>query len=467
MPLLNDVHSQLNATAVAAIYRPRTVADIQELLHRARAMRQKVSVSGGRHAMGGQQFASNAVHLDMTAMHQVLQADATQGLLHMEAGAMWPEIIAATRAMATSQNGHAWAIRQKQTGVDQVTLGGSMAVNAHGRGLNLQPMCGDIESLEVLLPDGTLLTCNRQTHADLFSLVLGGYGLCGIVTSATLRLTPRLRVRRLVDILDLEDAQAAIWRRVEQGCVYGDFQFVIDANDPRFLTRGVLACYEPVTGSTVASAEASSELPPQAWLELLHLAYTDKAAAFRRYAQHYLGTHGQVYDADTMQLATYLPDYAKLLESCTTDAPGTKESLIIGEHYVPYENITAFMRAAQKILRDYHSEVIYGTIRAIRQDDVSALPWAQQDSACVIFNLRTSHTPQGLHTTASTFRALIDAAIQLGGSYYLCYHRFATAAQLRQAHPQIDAFAKMKKAIDPHELLSSNWWRHITAQLAS
>ena len=197
MPLLNDVHSQLNATSVAAIYRPRTVSDIQELLQQARATRQKVSVSGGRHAMGGQQFASNAMHLDMTAMHQVLQADATQGLLHMEAGAMWPEIIAATRAMAASPNGHAWAIRQKQTGVDQVTLGGSMAVNAHGRGLNLQPMCGDIESLEVLLPDGTLLTCNRQTHADLFSLVLGGYGLCGIVTSATLRLTPRLMHGRL------------------------------------------------------------------------------------------------------------------------------------------------------------------------------------------------------------------------------------------------------------------------------
>jgi len=478
MHTLNDIHSQLNPTQVAHVLRPQSVADVQAALARANEQRLPLAISGGRHAMGGQQFAQGGLQLDMTEMKQVLHADGERGLLRMQAGAMWPDVIAATRAMPHAPGSAPWAIRQKQTGVDLVSLGGSISANAHGRGLRMQPLGADIEDLQLVLPNGELRHCSRTKNAELFSLVVGGYGLFGVIASTTLRLTPRQRVRRLVDVLDLEDAQVAIWRRMEQGCVYGDFQFVIDADDPRFLTRGVMACYEPVSTpamriapvaavSAATGQYAPAELSPEDWLGLLRLAHVDKAAAFRRYAQHYLGTHGQIYDADTMQLATYLPDYADLMQAANTAQPHApvKETLVIGEHYVPFAHIGRFMRAAQTVLRGRGAELIYGTIRAIAQDQTSFLPWARQPSACVVFNLRTPHTPVGLARTASAFRGLIDAALKLGGSYFLTYHRHATARQLRQAHPQIRAFAQHKQAIDPHCLLCSDWWRHIRAQL--
>ena len=478
MHTLNDIHSQLNPTQVAHVLKPQSVADVQAALAQAHEQRLPLAISGGRHAMGGQQFAQGGLQLDMREMKQVLHADGERGLLRVQAGAMWPDVIAATRAMPYAKGSTPWAIRQKQTGVDWVSLGGSISANAHGRGLRMQPLGADIEDLQLVLPNGELRHCSRSENAELFSLVVGGYGLFGVIASATLRLSPRQRVRRLVDVLDLDDAQVAIWRRMEQGCVYGDFQFVIDADDPRFLTRGVMACYEPASsaGMHVAPVAAShaandlhapAELSPDDWLGLLRLAHVDKAAAFRRYAQHYLGTHGQTYDTDTMQLATYLPDYADLMQAASTTQPHApvKETLVIGEHYVPYAHIGRFMRAAQTVLRGRGAELIYGTIRAIAQDETSFLPWARQPSACVVFNLRTPHTPVGLARTASAFRGLIDAALKLGGSYFLTYHRHATARQLRQAHPQIRAFAQHKQAIDPQGLLCSDWWRHIRAQL--
>ena len=96
--------------------------------------------------MGGQQFADGSVHLDTTALDSVLGMDPERGLLHIEAGADWPKIIAASHRM-TSASGVAWGIRQKQTGVDAVTLGGSISANAHGRGLLMQPIGDDIEDL--------------------------------------------------------------------------------------------------------------------------------------------------------------------------------------------------------------------------------------------------------------------------------------------------------------------------------
>ena len=282
------------------------------VIGRAHTNGMQISVAGGRHAMGGQQFAAESLHIDTTALDKVLGSDPVNGLLHIEAGADWPKIIAASHNV--KGDGVKWGIRQKQTGVDAVTLGGSISANAHGRGLLMQPIGDDIENLTLVNARGETAFCSREQNAELFSLVIGGYGLLGVIYSATLRLAPRQRVKRLVDIIDLDDAMNAVYRRASEGCLYGDFQFVIDANDESFLRRGVFACYKPSTEVDTESG-ASGDLAPEAWLKLLKLAHDDKKAAFRLYSQHYLGTDGNHYWSDSMQLSTYVPSYADFINS--------------------------------------------------------------------------------------------------------------------------------------------------------
>ncbi len=455
---LNDVHSQLNPCKVASIHRPGCVADLVNAIRQARATGQAISVAGGRHAMGGQQFAVGSTHFDMCAMNRVLGADPLNGLLHIEAGATWPAIIAATHEMRSADGG-TWGIRQKQTGVDEVTLGGSISANAHGRGLLMRPLGDDIEDLTLMNADGETLVCSRTRNAELFSLVIGGFGLFGIICSATLRLAPRQRVARVIDVIDLDDAMNAVYRRAASGCLYGDFQFVIDPEDERFLRRGVFACYRPV-GKGAEERGENADLSPDAWLGLLKLAHDDKGKAFRLYAQHYLATDGNQYESDTMQLSTYIPTYSEFLESHRTGDAPVKETLVIGEHYVPRDRLLDFMEAAREIFRKLRTEVIYGTIRAILRDTVSFLPWAKDDYACVVFNLRTPHTEDGVAVTAETFRALTDAGILLGGSFFLTYHRHATAGQVEACYPEFRKWLALKKLYDPAEIFTSDWYVH-------
>lgn len=469
MPLLNDVHSALNPTDVAHIERPATLSELQALVRAAAQAGRQLSCAGGRHAMGGQQFARGELHIDTTGLRSVIAADAERGLLRIEAGATWPDIIAATHAMTTS-GGVPWSIRQKQTGVDDVTLGGSISANAHGRGLAMQPLVEDIEDLTLVDARGDLVDCSRQENTELFSLAVGGYGLFGIICAATLRLAPRRRVVRLVDVLDLSDAMNAVWRRFEQGCLYGDFQFVIDPRDPAFLQRGVFACYRPVDDpEPAATDDQAADLQPDAWLRLLRLAHDDKAAAFRLYAQHYLGTHGSHYWSDTMQLSTYLPNYADFVAaqapSAASAVPATPETLVIGEHYVPRDCLGPFMAAAGAVLRARGVEVIYGTIRSILRDTTSFLPWARDDYACIIFNLRTRHDDTGRRSTAEAFRGLIDAALELDGSFFLTYHRHATREQLLRAYPRLPNFLTAKRRYDPEERFVSDWYAHMRSML--
>ena len=455
----NDVHSRLNPTRLAAIARPTTLDELRRVIVEARAKSLRVSIAGGGHAMGGQQFAAGSVNIDTTGLTRVLKSDAGRGHLTIEAGADWPCIMAAARAMGPGPGGD-WGIRQKQTGVDAVTLGGSISANAHGRGLFMQPLGEDIEDLTLVDARGEVVLCSRTSHPELFSLVVGGYGLFGAIYAATLRLSPRLRVRRIVDIIDLDDAMNAVYRRFKEGCLYGDFQFVIDATDDSFLQRGVFACYRPAKPGE-AQPDAAADLSPDAWLKLLKLAHDDKKTAFKLYAQHYVGTDGNTYWSDEMQLSTYLPTYAEFLQGTRDEtAAGVRETLVIGEHYVPRDAIKAFMTSARDVLRAHGSEVIYGTIRAILRDTTSFLPWAKDDYACVIFNLRTPHTEAGLKRTADTFRALIDAAIGLGGSYFLTYHRHATRAQVEACYPRFREFLMRKRACDPDEVFTSDWYVH-------
>lgn len=462
--VVNDVHSRLNATRVAEIIRPRDADELRAAVRRAADRGVAVSICGGRHAMGGQQFGEGALLIDTTALARTLRFDAAAGHIEIESGAQWPQIIHATHA--AQPGGIRWSIRQKQTGADAMTLGGAVAANVHGRGLRMRPFVDDVESLSLCMADGEIVRCSRSQNVELFSLVVGGYGLFGVVVSVTLRLAPRLKLRRLVDILDIDDAIPAVQRRVAEGCVYGDFQYAIDPADDSFLRRGVGAGYKPVAPDTAITDDAA-DLKEQDWIALLRLAHTDKRRAFELYSAHYLASHGRVYWSDTMQLSTYLPSYDQFLKDGREPAVGAAdESLLIGELMVPPDALVEFLNRARAILRAATAEDIYGTIRTIQPDDTTFLPWARQHYACVIFNLRTIHDPAGLARTAAAFRGLTHAALALGGSFYLTYHRFASAAQVEAAYPNFRAFLELKRQHDPNLRFQSDWYHHYAGLFA-
>src|ERR1051326_9045767 len=76
---VNDIHSQLNRTRVSAVYAPNTVQDLRAILQTAKARQAPVSLCGRRHSMGGQQFGTGNMLIDMTAMNRVLNFDKTRG----------------------------------------------------------------------------------------------------------------------------------------------------------------------------------------------------------------------------------------------------------------------------------------------------------------------------------------------------------------------------------------------------
>jgi len=454
--VVNDIHSQLNRTAVSRVVEVESLPQLRQVVRGAAALGQQISIAGGRHAMGGQQFGKGTLLLDMRRFSRVLDLDVERGLVTVEAGIDWPQLVTHLLWAGGSQPGQ-WGIIQKQTGADRLTIGGALSANIHGRGLRMRPMIADVESFDLIDAAGDVITCSRSMNRDLFTVAIGGYGLFGVIARATIRLTPRRKVQRRVAIADVNDLQQFFDARIADGFEYGDFQFATASESEHFLRSGVFSCYRPVDDDTEIPRDQRS-LTQAEWQRLLLLAHIDKPRAFTEYARHYLSTDGQIYWSDTHQLASYLDGYHSAIDERL--GATVKGSEMISELYVKREDLTAFMDGVRDDARRTGMNIIYGTIRLIERDDESVLAWAREPWACIVFNLHVDHSAPGIRKAEQDFRRLIDRAASLGGSYYLTYHRWATRGQVERCHPRMREFLDRKRAYDPRILFTSDWYEH-------
>ncbi|MBI4638953.1 MAG: FAD-binding oxidoreductase [Candidatus Rokubacteria bacterium] len=458
--LVNDVHSQLNPTRVDRVVPIDSVETLRRLIRDARDEGKAISIAGGRHAAGGQQFGAGMILADMTPMNRVLDFDPVRGAIEVEAGIQWPALIDSTLRAQTGQR-RPWGIIQKQ-GVDRISIGGTLSANAHGSGLGLKPFIGDVEAFTLCDAEGRLHRCDRRRNTELFRLAIGGYGLFGVVTSVRLRLAPRRVLQRVVELTDVERLVPILETRTREGFLYANFQSMTDAHSEGFLRQGVLTCYRPADDRAPAPAERQ-ELSADTWKRLVSLAHTDKSRAFQIYAGGLLATSGRTCWSDTHQLATYVDGYHRWLDGQLGAAHPGSEMLV--EFFVPRPVLAAFLADVRKDFLDHDVDLIFGTIRVAEQDDESVLAWARWPAACVVFNIHVTHTPEGFISAAATFQRLVDLVIRQGGTYYLTYHRFASRAQVEARHPRLGQFLKSKQAYDPQERFGSDWYRHYAALL--
>ena len=114
-------------------------------------------------------------------LKHLLDFDPQRGILRAQAGITFAEIIrfALPRGFFPPVT----------PGTKFPTLGGCIAADVHGKNHHAEgSIAAFVESLDMVLADGSLVRCSRSQCADLFWATLGGMGLTGFIYAATLRL---------------------------------------------------------------------------------------------------------------------------------------------------------------------------------------------------------------------------------------------------------------------------------------
>ena len=450
---LND-SSCLNRTPVFGVVRVESVDDVRNALRFAKEQHLKVSIAGIRHSQGGQAFAKHAVVLDMTTFNR-MRFDQSRKVLTVQSGARWHDI--------QSQLHPKYAVKAMQS-TDIFTVGGSIAVNAHGMDHRSGSVRGSIRTMRVMLPDGTIVNVSRDENGELFDLVVGGYGLFGVVLDAD------------VDVVD-----NAIYQSDRRVLRYTDFPEVFRRDidpDPRYaLMYGHLSTApQSLLDEMLLYTYRGTDLSPDSVPPL-----TEVSSVKLRRVVFNLSKLGGL----AMRLKWWAEKHLEpRLENCLvsrTQAQRTPEACfvsrnepmhdsvqylknsllgetdILHEYYVPRDRFVEFIDGLRTIVRRDRAVLLNASVRIVHRE-ANLLTYAPSDMFAVVLYLNQTTDEAGNERMAALTRDLIDLTINVGGRFFLPYQLHYTADQLARAYPEIGRFFQAKKRYDPDLLLTNTFY---------
>src|SRR5438552_11653827 len=196
---INDV-SGVNRTSIYGTLQIESEDELRNTLHFARQQKLTVSIAGAKHSMGGQEFATDALVLDMRGLNH-MSVDTKSKILTVQSGAIWHHIL-------EYLNPYTLSIEAMQS-FDLPTVGGTISVNAHGLDHRIGGIASTIQSLRLMLADGSIQSLSRRVNTELFQAVVGGYGLFGIILDVQLSLMDNLAYREVQTIIKTQEFPSA------------------------------------------------------------------------------------------------------------------------------------------------------------------------------------------------------------------------------------------------------------------
>ncbi len=438
--LLTDA-SHLNSSIVEEIRSPKTVAEIIKAVRDAKSTNKKISLSGIRHSMGGQALGLNTLHLDMTQMDSVRYNDSDQTVT-VGPGATW-------RQVQTSLSQHNRAVRVMQDS-NIFSVGGSLSVNAHGKDPRYGSLIGSVNYLKMVTADGKEILCDKTQNKDLFSAVIGGYGLLGIITEVNLLTTQNsiyafsLIPTQTPSVIDtLESLSKNPENRL--------LEAHLSVDGERFLTESLIYTYAEAKSSAKPKDELDGE--NSIWLRkvIFQASRTSSFGKFLRWEmEKYLSP---LIEPKTVSRNTAMAVPVRFLQN-----PDPHTTDILQEYFVPTEQANNFLERYKKLVKKYNINVLNVTIRKVNQDTNALVSYAQTDMYGFVVYYKINQNSIDTQTLNAFTRELMEYLISIKATYYLCYGSYYSQSQLTTMYPAIRKLFVLKTQHDPDRLFTNLWY---------
>ena len=131
---------------------------------------------------------------------------------------------------------------------------------------------------------------------------------------------------------------------------------------------------------------------------------------------------------------------------------------ILHEYFVPSGRLEEFLAHARRIVPRHPVDLLNVTLREVREDQDTFLRYADQDMFALVMLFNQARTDAADKEMQIFSRAMIDAALECGGRYYLPYRLHATVEQFGRAYPQAPAFFAKKRQLDPDGLFRNQFY---------
>jgi FAD/FMN-containing dehydrogenase len=160
---------------------PQTEAEISAAVKDAAADGLPVRALGSGHSFTSV-AATAGVALDLSRWTGITAADTQTGVVTVRSGT--------TLRTLNAELGGLGLAMANLGDIDAQTLAGALSTGTHGTGARLGGLATQVEALELVLADGSLVTCSAVSRPELFAAARISLGALGVITSVTLRCVP-------------------------------------------------------------------------------------------------------------------------------------------------------------------------------------------------------------------------------------------------------------------------------------
>ena len=436
------------APSSAELAEPASDADAAAALQAAAASRGVIARGLGRSYNNAAQCGGGLV-ISTARLNRIIALDAATGLAACEAGVSLEQLMVAGLPAG-------WFV-PVSPGTRQVTVGGAIAADVHGKNHHVAgSFARHVPSFELLLPSGELRTVTPGADPSLFWATAGGMGLTGLIVRATVQLKRVATSRVRVDTLRTADIDQTMTVLTEHDRAYG---YTVAWSDS--LARGASLGRSVITSGDFA--------------DLADLPSAERADPFAFRPGARLGVPPGVPPGLVSRYTVALAN-----EAWYRKAPRLRrgELQTIGKFFHPLDGVRNWNRVyGPGGFRQYQYVVPFGQEAAVRRsfELVSAARapsfvtvlkrFGEQDPGLLSFPMAgwtlALDFPARTPGLAGLLGALDDLVVGAGGRVYLAKDSRVPADVLAQMYPHLAEFRALRASLDPKAVLASDLSRRL------
>jgi UDP-N-acetylenolpyruvoylglucosamine reductase len=451
--------SELNSTKVIDTIYIHNLEDIRTIVKLAKNNKKTIGICGTKHSMGGQSIAQNGYRLDMKNFNNILKLDVKNKLVTVEAGVLWCDLIKYLNTYGLSP----MTLQSYST----FSIGGTISVNAHGI-TNDFAIIESIKELKIVDDNNHILICNRNENYELFSLVVGGYGLFGVIYEITLKVEPNVKLRIHKKDLNTQNFMKFYEKILNDKNVNVKLARINTTNmDDIYLYYFINEKNNDVKIISKLSKKPNelSKLNQFMYKWLLPSITLQKIRFnIEKNTDKPIDVNVGEDDPDNIDRNQLLYESAEPMAKLYNVLIDLNRTHILQEYFIPSINFKKWML----YLKEYfvnrlmqNVSLLNITIRYIKKDNTTFLKYAKEDMYAFVFYYRISKDEEGDDEIKNIHMDLTDKVIKMEGTFYLPYRHHYDLYQLVKCYPKIIKFIEKKNEYDPDNMFTNLWYNNI------
>jgi L-gulonolactone oxidase len=416
----------------AAVVRPRSVEELTAAVRDAGAAGRTLRVAGAGHSFG-----------DLVATDGVLlQLDGLAGVLAVDRGAGLVRVGAGTRLHALNTALDMLGLALPNLGdIDRQSVAGAISTATHGTGARLGNLATQVEELELVLADGSVLRC--APGSDELRAARVSLGALGVLATVTLRVVPAFRLRAEDRAHPLADTLGALDERVAAA---DHFEFYVFPHSDRALTRTNTRTDAPAAPRGRLRRFVDEELVPNDLLGAVCRLGRRFPAAIPAINRRFAALMGRAEHLDSSHRVYANTRLVRFTEM---------------EYGIPREHAAEALERVLALIERRRLRVGFPIeLRAVAGDDALLSTAYERPTAYIAV-----HQYRGMEFE-TYFRAVETIMDDYGGRPHWGKRHYQSAATLAPLYPEWHRFQDVRRRLDPEGRFENEYTRRVLGPAA-